>query len=79
MRYAFDEKCYELAQYFMPKASEERVKHLAQVIQDTIENETQPHNHVCQQCDKVLEVDCECENPDRLDWCSSNCREAFDL
>ena len=76
---SYDAKCDELARYFAPKAGEERIKYLAQVIQDAIENETQPHNHVCQQCEKVIESDCECDNPDRMGWCSSNCRAAFDL
>jgi len=77
--YLFDEKCYELAKYFAPKASEERLKCLAQMVQDTIEQETGPHTHECQQCGKVMETDCECDNPDRGSWCSSSCREAYDL
>jgi len=76
---SFDDKCYELAVYFAPKASPARLNYLAQVIQDAIENETAPHAHICQQCDKVLEAECECDEPDKMGWCSANCRAAFDL
>ena len=40
--YSHDPKCYELARYFLADekdVSEERVKQLAQVIQDAIEDE----------------------------------------
>jgi hypothetical protein len=76
---SYDPKCEELALYFAPKAKGERLKYLSQLIQDTIEQETGPHAHECQQCGKVMEDDCDCDNPDRMTWCSSSCREAFDL
>jgi hypothetical protein len=37
------------------------------------------HGHECQQCGKIITAVCVCEKPNRLDWCSSNCRAAFDL
>lgn len=38
------------------------------------------HTHRCQQCDKVIRTDCHCdEGPNTMEWCSANCRAAFDL
>jgi len=34
----YDEKCYELAKYFYPEASEDKLDDLAQQIQDIIED-----------------------------------------
>jgi hypothetical protein len=35
------------------------------------------HAHVCMECGKVLEHVCVCANPNRMDWCSSNCPRSF--
>ena len=37
------------------------------------------HSHTCQQCDRVVIPECECDEPEKAVWCSSRCREAFDL
>jgi hypothetical protein len=81
-----DDKCHELASYFLPNGEALYVSDLAQDIQDTIENwlsayeQSQlPHTHTCQQCDKVVIAACECKMPVKNIWCSSNCRDAFDL
>jgi hypothetical protein len=39
-KYSYDEKCYELAQYFLQdsKASEDTIKSLAQALQDICED-----------------------------------------
>jgi len=75
----YDEKCEELARYFLPKAKQHDVQRLAQSIQDTIEDLTGTHVHTCQQCEKIVGDECDCDDPDRADWCSANCRAAFDL
>jgi hypothetical protein len=77
-----DQKCYDLAEYFLPDGKKEKLEQLAEEIQNAIENfleDTGPHNHICQQCETVMAVECECDKPLRMDWCSSRCREAFDL
>jgi len=38
MNSTFDPKCYELAEYFIPEASEEDKNELARLIQATIED-----------------------------------------
>lgn len=35
----YDTRCYDLALYFLPNATPERISELAQVIQDAIEDE----------------------------------------
>lgn len=42
-------------------------------------NQDGEHTHTCQQCDKVIKSHCTCKNPRRMDWCSPNCRAAYDL
>jgi hypothetical protein len=38
-KFSFDEKCYELAEYFYPEAATQRLNELAQRIQDVIEDD----------------------------------------
>lgn len=78
---SYDTKCEELARHF-GVTDETLVADLAQDIQDCIEqwlSYQQPHNHTCQQCDKVVIRNCECKEGNHMMWCSSNCRAAFDL
>jgi hypothetical protein len=37
------------------------------------------HNHECQQCERLVVRNCHCKEPEKMTWCSSNCRAAFDL
>jgi len=37
--YCFDEKCLDLARYFYPAAPEDRLRDLAQRLQDEVESE----------------------------------------
>lgn len=37
VRMSFDEKCYELAEYFFPTADEAKLNEIAQSIQDAVE------------------------------------------
>jgi len=37
-KYSYDEKCEELARYFLPRGTPEAIAELAQVIQDAIEH-----------------------------------------
>jgi len=37
------------------------------------------HFHICQQCDNLVTAHCVCAEPEKILWCSSNCRAAFDL
>lgn len=76
---SYDPKCFDLAQHFLPKAGQKAVDRLAQAIQAAIEDELQPHYHECQQCGAIVTDECECDEPDCMTWCSSNCRAAFDL
>jgi hypothetical protein len=39
----------------------------------------QPHSHTCQQCEKVVIADCDCDKPEKNVWCSMTCKAAFDL
>ena len=81
IKMSYDVKCHELAVWFLPKDRPNAAKELAQEIQDVIENYLTGlvHNHTCQQCEKLITADCECDKPGRMGWCSSNCRAAFDL
>ena len=78
---SYDPQCEELAKYFGLKGK--HVAKLAQTLQDTIEDYIQCeviHNHTCQQCETIITAGCDCEEGDtKMQWCSSNCREAFDL
>ena len=83
---SYDAKCYELSRAFLadePKSDTEvnRIKlaiRIQYVIEETLE-ELCHHAHTCQQCEKLLNEDCDCGRPDVNVWCSSNCRAAFDL
>jgi hypothetical protein len=77
---SYDAQCEELAKYFGVKGK--HTAKLAQGIQDYIEQYIECdiiHDHTCQQCDKVLKAGCDCEDGPGMEWCSANCRAAFDL
>lgn len=38
MKYSFDERCLDLARYFYHNVSDEKLKPLAQLFQDAVEN-----------------------------------------
>ena len=55
----------------------EAITDLLEQLEDAFEPPT--HVHVCQQCEKILSGECDCKFGDRQNWCSSNCRAAYDL
>ena len=50
------------------------------IAHDALGLHGEPHSHTCQQCDKIVKRDCECNFPRfGMYWCSTNCMAAFDL
>jgi len=50
------------------------------IARDALGLHGEPHSHTCQQCDKIVKRDCECNFPRfGMYWCSTNCMAAFDL